>query len=175
MLRLILRRAARHGRMLGFTQPFLAEIAKTVIETMGQHYSELPRRREFILSNIEQEEARFSQTLTNGLALLDEMIGDLKARGETVIPGDDAFRLYDTHGFPLDLTQDVARDQGMTVDLAGYQAALAEQKERGRASAQFGAQGAEGVQVYLDLLRDLKAEGIAAGVGRGSEHLRRGP
>ena len=76
------------------------------------------------------------------------------------------FRLYDTHGFPLDLTQDVARDQGMSVDLAGYQAALAEQKERGRAFAQFGAQGAEGVQVYLDLLRDLKAEGSlpAAGV-----------
>ena len=68
VLRLILRRAARHGRMLGFTQPFLAEIAKTVIDTMGQHYSELPRRREFILSNIEQEEARFSQTLTNGLS-----------------------------------------------------------------------------------------------------------
>ena len=168
VLRLILRRAARHGRMLGFTQPFLAEIAKTVIDTMGQHYGELPRRREFILSNIEQEEARFSQTLTNGLALLDELIADLKAKGESVIPGADAFRLYDTHGFPLDLTQDVARDQGMTVDLAGYQAALTEQKERGRASAQFGAQGAEGVQVYLDLLRDLKAEGVLPAVGRGA-------
>ena len=165
VLRLILRRAARHGRMLGFTQPFLAEIAKTVIDTMGQHYSELPRRREFILSNIEQEEARFSQTLTNGLALLDEMIAALKAKGESVIPGADTFRLYDTHGFPLDLTQDVARDQGMTVDLAGYQAALTEQKERGRASAQFGAQGAEGVQIYLDLLRDLKTEGVLPASG----------
>jgi alanyl-tRNA synthetase len=165
VLRLILRRAARHGRMLGFTQPFLAEIAKTVIETMGQHYGELPRRRDFILSNIEQEEARFSQTLTNGLALLDEMIGALKAQGESVIPGADAFRLYDTHGFPLDLTQDVARDQGMTVDLTGYQAALTEQKERGRAAAQFGAQGAEGVQVYLDLLRDLKADGLLPASG----------
>ena len=165
VLRLILRRAARHGRMLGFAQPFLAEIAKTVIDTMGQHYGELPRRREFILSNIEQEEARFSQTLTNGLALLDEVIADLKTKGESVIPGADAFRLYDTHGFPLDLTQDVARDQGMTVDLAGYQAALIEQKERGRASAQFGAQGAEGVQVYLDLLRDLKADGLLPASG----------
>jgi alanyl-tRNA synthetase len=151
--------------MLGFTQPFLAEIAKTVIETMGRNYSELPRRRDFILANIEQEEARFSQTLTNGLMLLDELIGDLKAKGETAIPGAEAFRLYDTHGFPLDLTQDVARDQGMTVDLAGYQAALAEQKERGRASAHFGAQGAEGVQVYLDLLRDLKAEGALPASG----------
>ena len=165
VLRLILRRAARHGRMLGFPQPFLAEIAKTVIETMGQHYGELHRRREFILSNIEQEEARFSQTLTNGLALLDELIADLKAKGEAVIPGADAFRLYDTHGFPLDLTQDVARDQGMSVDLAGFQAALTEQKERGRASAQFGAQGAEGVQVYLDLLHDLKAKGVLSASG----------
>ena len=165
VLRLILRRAARHGRMLGFTQPFLADVAKTVIETMGQHYGELVRRRDFILSNIEQEEARFSQTLTNGLALLDDVIADLKVRGETVIPGVEAFRLYDTHGFPLDLTQDVARDQGMTVDVAGFQAALEEQKERGRASTQFAAQDTEEVQVYLDLLRDLKAEGAAARVG----------
>ncbi len=166
VLRLILRRAARHGRLLGFAQPFLAEIAKTVIATMGQHYSELLRRRDFILSNIEQEEARFSQTLIIGLALLDELIGDLKARGESVIPGVEAFRLYDTHGFPLDLTQDVARDQSMTVDVAGYQAALSEQKERGRASAQFGAQGTEGVQIYLDLLHGLKDGGVlpAAGV-----------
>ena len=171
VLRLILRRAARHGRLLGFPGPFLTEVAKTVIETMGPHYSELTRRRDFILSNIEQEETRFSQTLTNGLALLDELIADLKARGESVIPGAEAFRLYDTHGFPLDLTQDVARDQGMTVDLPGYQAALAEQKDRGRASAQFGAQSTEGVQVYLDLLRESQGRRRAAGVRRGA-HLR---
>lgn len=167
VLRLILRRAARHGRMLGFTGPFLAEVAKAVIQVMGPHYDELVRRQDFILTTIEQEETRFGQTLTNGLALLDELIAELKARGETVIPGADAFRLYDTHGFPLDLTQDVARDQGLTVDLAGYQAALAEQKERARASAQFGAQGMDDAQRYLELLRDLKAGGVlpAAGVG----------
>lgn len=166
VLRLVLRRAARHGRMLGLTQPFLAEIAKTVIEIMGPHYDELVRRREFILTNIEAEEARFSQTLTNGLALLDDLIADLKARGETVIPGADAFRLYDTHGFPLDLTTDVARDHGMTVDMAGFQAALASQKERGRASTQFNLQDTADLQVYLDLLHELKAEGAlpAAGV-----------
>ena len=78
VLRLILRRAARHGRMLGFTRPFLAEVAKTVIETMGLHYDELVRRREFILTTIEQEESRFSQTLTIGLALLDELIAGLQ-------------------------------------------------------------------------------------------------
>ncbi len=165
VLRLILRRAARHGRMLGFAGSFLAEVAKTVMEVMGPHYDELVRRRDFILTTIEQEETRFSQTLTNGLALLDEVIAGLKARGETVIPGPEAFRLYDTHGFPLDLTQDVARDQGMTVDLAGYQAALAEQKERARASAQFGAQDTEGVQAYLELLRELKADGALPASG----------
>ncbi len=165
VLRLILRRAARHGRMLGFDRPFLAELAKTVMEVMGQHYDELIRRRDFILSNIEQEESRFSQTLTTGLSLLDELIAGLKARGETVIPGADAFRLYDTHGFPLDLTQDAAREQEMTVDLAGFQAALGEQKERGRAGAQFGVQGIADAQAYLALMRDLKAEGALDATG----------
>ncbi len=135
VLRLILRRAARHGRMLGFTEPFLAEIAKTVIEVMGPVYDELVHRREFILKTVEGEEVRFGQTLTVGLALLNELIAKLRATGETVIPGADAFRLYDTYGFPLDLTQETARDQGMAVDLAGYQAALTEQKERARGGA----------------------------------------
>ncbi len=87
VLRLILRRAARHGRMLGFAQPFLAEIAKTVIATMGQHYGELLRRRDFILSNIEQEEARFSQTLINGLALLDRVNRGAEGEGRVRHPG----------------------------------------------------------------------------------------
>jgi alanyl-tRNA synthetase len=159
VLRLILRRAARHGRMLGLKRPFLAEVAKVVIDVMGSHYDELVRRREFILSNIEQEEARFMQTLTNGLVLLDEIIADLRSRGEVVIPGQEAFRLYDTHGFPLDLTKDVAREFGMTVDADGFEQALGEQKDRGRAAAQFGQPGTEGAKMYAELLRDLKSEG----------------
>jgi alanyl-tRNA synthetase len=162
VLRLILRRAARHGRMLGLVQPFLAELAKVVIDTMGAHYDELARRRDFILTTIEQEETRFNQTLTNGMALLDEMIAGLKAAGRSVIPGEEAFRLYDTHGFPLDLTQDIARDQEMTVDLAGYQQAMAEQRERARAAAQFDVGSTESAQVYLDILADLKAGGVLA-------------
>ncbi len=160
VLRLILRRAARHGRMLGFQGPFLAELAKTVIEMMGPHYDELTRRQEFILSTIHQEEERFSTTLTNGLALLDGLIADVKSRQESAISGVDAFRLYDTHGFPLDLTQDVARDQGLTVDVEGFKAALSEQKERARASAQFGVHGAEIAQAYFEVLRELKANGL---------------
>ena len=160
VLRLILRRAARHGRMLGFTTPFLAEIAKTVIDIMGPQYGDLVRRREFILNNIEQEESRFNQTLTVGLELLGELISGLQAQGQTMIPGAEAFRLYDTYGFPLDLTQDVARDQGMTVDLAGYQAAMTEQRERARAATQFGVVETKDAQLYLDILHDLKADGV---------------
>jgi alanyl-tRNA synthetase len=160
VLRLILRRAARHGRMLGFPGPFLAELAKTVIDIMGTQYEDLVRRREFILNNIEQEERRFNQTLTIGLELLAELISSLKADGHAVIPGAEAFRLYDTYGFPLDLTQDVARDHGMAVDLAGYQVAMQEQRERARAAAQFGAADTKDAQVYLDLLHDLKSDGI---------------
>jgi alanyl-tRNA synthetase len=165
VLRLILRRAARHGRMLGFDKPFLAGVAQTVIDIMGSHYDELVRRREFILTNIDQEESRFMTTLVNGLALLDEMIAGLKAQGQSVLPGEQVFRLYDTHGFPLDLTQDVALENDMEVDIAGFQAALAGQKERGRASAHFVAQGAPDAQVYVELLRELKAGGTLPASG----------
>jgi alanyl-tRNA synthetase len=165
VLRLILRRAARHGRMLGFKGPFLAELARVVIEIMGGHYEELAQRQSFILGTIEREETRFSETLTQGLALLDELIANLKAQGRDVIPGDEAFRLYDTFGFPLDLTQDTARDNNMTVDLPGYQAALKEQRERARAGAQFEAADTGDVQVYLDVLHDLKANGSVPPAG----------
>jgi alanyl-tRNA synthetase len=159
VLRLILRRAARHGHMLGFTQPFLGDVAKTVIEVMGSHFQDLRQRQDFILTTIEQEEGRFSQTLTNGLALLDEIIAELKGRGQTVIPGTEAFRLYDTHGFPPDLTWDVARDHDMTVDMTGYLAAMEGQRSRARAAAQFGPASAVDVQGYLDVLHALKEEG----------------
>ena len=165
VLRLILRRAARHGRILGFAGPFLTEIAETVIGVMGAHYGELVQRREFILATIDQEENRFSQTLTNGLALMDELVARLKARGETVISGADAFRLYDTHGFPLDLTQDVARDHDMTVDLAGYQKALAEQQERARSAAHFTAVETADAQVYIGVLQGLRDAGTVPAAG----------
>ncbi|MGQ9489766.1 MAG: alanine--tRNA ligase [Anaerolineae bacterium] len=162
VLRLILRRAARHGRMLGFDRPFLSELAKVVIQIMGPHYDEIVRRQEFILTNIEQEESRFGQTLATGVALLEELIADLKQRGEKVIPGAEAFRLYDTHGFPLDLTQDMAREYDMAVDVAGFQAALNQQKERARAAAHFGMPTSDTAQTYFNLLQDLKREGVLA-------------
>jgi alanyl-tRNA synthetase len=159
VLRMILRRAARFGRKIGFVEPFLGEIAQVVIDTFGDHYQDLRRRQEFILNVIRQEEERFQRTLDYGLALLDEIMADLRRRDETVFPGAEAFRLYDTFGFPLDLTRDVAGEQGLAVDEAGFRAALEEQRSRGRAAQQFVVPDSEELEVYVQLLDDLKARG----------------
>jgi alanyl-tRNA synthetase len=159
VLRMILRRAARFGRKLGFTEPFLGEVAQVVIDTMGDHYTDLQRRREFILNIIRQEEERFQRTLDVGLSLLDQIMADLQGRGATVIPGVDAFRLYDTFGFPLDLTRDVGAEHGFTVDEDGFRAALEEQRARGRASQQFVVADSDGLELYARLAEDLKAQG----------------
>ncbi len=159
VLRMILRRAARFGRKIGFTDPFLGEVAQVVIDRYGDHYTELRRRREFILNVVRQEEERFQRTLDVGLALLDQMMDDLHGRGETVIPGADAFRLYDTYGFPLDLTRDVGAERGFTVDEQGFAAALEEQRARGRAAQQFLPADGQEIGLYLRLLEELKAQG----------------
>ena len=159
VLRMILRRAARFGRKIGFAEPFLGEVAKAVIDTMGNHYQDLKRRREFILNVIRQEEERFQRTLDVGLVLLDEIMADLKEKGETVIAGSDAFRLYDTYGFPIDLTRDVGAEHGFTVDEKGFQVALDEQRARGRAAQQFVTADADELAVYVDLLEDLRRSG----------------
>ncbi len=162
VLRMILRRAARFGRKIGFAGPFLGQVAQVVIDTMGDHYEDLRRRREFILNIIRQEEERFQRTLDFGLELLDEIMDGLRDAGETVIPGADAFRLYDTYGFPLDLTRDVAAEHGFTVDEAGFQAALEEQRARGRAAQQFVALDGEELEEYVRLLDELKGQGRLA-------------
>jgi alanyl-tRNA synthetase len=159
VLRMILRRAARFGRKIGFTQPFLGEVAEVVIDIMGGHYEDLVRRQEFILNVIRQEEERFQRTLDVGLALLDEIMSSLREQGETVIPGTDAFRLYDTFGFPLDLTRDVGGEHGFAVDEEGFQAALEEQRARGRAAQQLVATDADDLELYARQLEKLKAQG----------------
>jgi alanyl-tRNA synthetase len=133
--RLILRRAARHGQLLGFTEPFLDQVIPTVIELMGAAYPELVRRRGHILRITREEEEKFRQTLRVGSELLDDIVAELKARGDTVIPGEEAFRLYDTYGFPLDLTREVARENQLTVDERGFRAAMEEAAERSRAAS----------------------------------------
>ena len=137
VLRLILRRAARHGRLLGFTRPFLAEAVSTVTDIMGKHYTELLQRKDFILQATAQEEEKFLQTLDTGLSLLDQVVADVLRSGQQVIPGDKAFRLYDTFGFPLDLTRDVAKERGLSIDEAGFKTAMEAQKVRARAAQQF--------------------------------------
>ena len=139
ILRLVLRRAARYGKLLGFDEPFLVEVAQVVIETMGHAYPEIRDRSEFILNTIHHEEERFLRTLDIGLAMLEERVAELKAEGRRELPGDEVFRLWDTYGFPLDLTRDLAVEHDMTVDMAGYRQALEEQRQRARAAAQFGA------------------------------------
>ena len=170
VLRLILRRAARHGKLLGFDEPFLYQVVPTVIDVMGDHYGELVRRREFILRVVQQEEERFQRTLSVGLSLLDDVIADLQAKGEKVIPGPVAFRLYDTYGFPLDLTRDIAREHGLGVDEEGYRKALEEQRARARAAqAAFVAESPEELQPYVEFLRRLQEQGV---LGQdGVEHL----
>ncbi|HEY7832954.1 MAG TPA: alanine--tRNA ligase [Ktedonobacterales bacterium] len=128
IFRRILRRAVRHGKLLGLDRPFLAEAADTVIGLMGSHYHELVARRDQIVDILSMEERKFGQTLEAGTRLLGDLLDGLERRGERVVPGPAAFKLYDTHGFPLELTQEVAAERGMTVDVPAYQGAMEEQR-----------------------------------------------
>jgi alanyl-tRNA synthetase len=134
ILRLILRRAARHGHLLGFDAPFLSQVLPTVCEMMGEQYPELIKRRDIILKTAHQEEERFQKTLRSGLALLADVMADLQAASKTEIPGDVAFKLHDTYGFALELTREIAREHGLTVDEDGFRQAMDEQAERSRAA-----------------------------------------
>ncbi len=135
IFRRILRRAVRHGKLLGLDKPFLAEAANTVTDIMGSYYTELYTQRERIIEILSLEEKKFSQTLNAGLNLLNELLADLKQRQQTVIPGEDVFRLYDTHGFPVELTQEIAQEQGLTIDTSGFEQSMQRQQERSRAGA----------------------------------------
>ncbi len=138
-LRMIMRRAMRFGRAAGATQPILAELADAVVELMGGTFPELVRQRPFILKAARGEEDRFTQTLASGLTRLEELLAAVRARGERVIRGEDVFRLYDTFGFPLEMTQDIAREQELSVDTSGFEQAMALQRERARGSQAFAA------------------------------------
>lgn len=136
IIRRLLRRAVRYGKVLGIDRPFLWELVSTVGEIMGEFYPEVVEKREFIEKVIRTEEERFHETLSDGLAILSELCEKAKAAGETVISGPDAFKLYDTYGFPFDLTEDYAAEQGMTVDREGFEAAMEEQRTRARSARQ---------------------------------------
>ncbi len=139
VLRLVMRRAMRFGRQLGFDGPFLGHVVDAVIATMRDAYPQLVDRADWIREVVAEEEARFARTLESGLGLLDELIGRVKAAGGSAIGGADVFKLYDTFGFPPDLTRVVAEEHGLGIDQAGFDAAMADQRTRGRVGGKFGA------------------------------------
>ena len=153
VLRRVMRRAIRHGHRLGIAKPFLHEVALEVVGQMSEAYPELLARKDVIASVVEQEEVRFRETIDRGLKMLDEEVGRLKSSGGKIIPGDAVFKLYDTYGFPMDLTEVIARERDLTIDVAAYERAMAEQKARSEAFKMDDAV----VEIYrkaIDVLRD---------------------
>lgn len=134
VLRRIIRRAARHGRLLGIDGEFLANLSNTVIEGSKDGYPELEEKKDFIFNVLTQEENKFNKTIDQGLSILEEMEECLEQEGKTKLSGKDAFKLYDTFGFPLDLTMEILEEKGFTVDSDGFEAAMKEQKEKARSA-----------------------------------------
>ena len=162
VVRMILRRAARFGKLLGFEEPFLAEICRVVIAEYGGHYTVLRNNEDFILQAVTADEERFQRALNTGLSLLDGLMERLRAGGSREISGEDAFRLWDTYGFPLDITRDVAQENGFSVDEAGYDTALERQRQQS-GSEQQGM--AADVSVYVELLEGLRQRGLVGAEG----------
>ena len=163
VLRRIIRRAIRHGYKLGQTQPFFHKLVPALVREMGSYYTELVSGEGRVTQILAQEESRFAETLATGMALLDAEAAKLKS---SVIPGETVFRLYDTYGFPLDLTADVARERGLTIDQAGFDAAMQAQRLRARAASKFSATGDLAGSVQLPGKTDFSGYDRLAGTGR---------
>ncbi|MFL9582314.1 alanine--tRNA ligase [Stenotrophomonas sp. AB1(2024)] len=149
VLRRIIRRALRHGWMLGVRQPFFSKLVPTLVEQMGEAYPDLPAQADTVVRALQAEEERFAQTLDSGMKIFDDVAAQVT---NGVIPGVDAFRLYDTYGFPLDLTQDIARERDLIVDIDGFDAAMKEQRDSGRKAGKGGA----AVVLSAELVATLK-------------------
>ena len=150
VLRRLLRRAARHGKLLGVNEPFLYKVCDMVIHENRNAYPDLVEKQEYITRVIKVEEENFAKTIDTGLRILNDLVESHKAKGETVFSGEDAFKLYDTYGFPLDLTQDILEEQGMTVDEAAFTALMEDQKERARAARGDMSNAWQGLDLGLD-------------------------
>ncbi|MFK2900872.1 alanine--tRNA ligase [Dyella jejuensis] len=148
VLRRIIRRALRHGWMLGVRGDFFWKMVRPLVEEMGEAYPELATKQSFVEEALRTEEQRFGETLEHGMRVFDEVA----AKSGQVIPGEAAFRLYDTYGFPVDLTADIARERGLGVDMAGFEQAMEQQRERARAASRFEAKG----QMPAELASQLK-------------------
>ena len=152
VLRRLLRRAARHGKLLGVNEPFLYQVCATVIRENEGHYPELRERQDYITKVIRVEEENFAKTIDGGLKIFNEMLSGHKAAGETVFSGGDAFKLYDTYGFPIDLTIEMVEEQGMTVDQDAFKSFMEEQRQRARKAREaLGDLGWAGVEFGKDV------------------------
>ena len=157
--RMIVRRAAHFGSIIGLQEPFLAEVAKVVINNYGDFYPELIRNREAILDNIPREEIRFRRTVESGVSKLENLLSELLPSNGRILPGEQAFDLYATYGLPLEITRDIARELGLDVDEAGFQQAMEQHRLASGAGETFGEMGDESVEVYRALLLELQSEG----------------
>ncbi len=145
VLRRIIRRAIRHGYKLGIKEPFFYKLVATLAAEMGEAFPELVKGKEHAARVLEQEEERFAETLANGMQLLENAFANIKA-GKT-LDGETVFKLYDTYGFPVDLTNDIARERGLTIDIAGFETAMEAQRERARAASKFGVDLSGGIKI----------------------------
>ena len=158
VLRRLLRRACRHGRLLGIEGAFLVELAQTVIDGSKDGYPELEEKKDFIFNVIAKEEAQFNKTIDQGLSILADMEKEMKKNGETVLSGENAFKLYDTYGFPIDLTSEILEEKGLTYDKEGFEKAQKEQ--RAKSEGTFGTHSYTGkdATVYDELDAELATE-----------------
>ncbi len=156
VLRRILRRAARHGKLLGLDKPFLHDLVPVVIAKMKDYYPELLDKESYVRKVVVNEEQRFMETLDAGLKILNDQVAVLRKKGESVIPGSVVFKLYDTYGFPTDLTEEAARDQEMSLDMEGFEAAMEAQREKARESWK-----GSGEEEVADVYRALAMKGLS--------------
>lgn len=158
VLRRLMRRAARFGRLLGIDGTFLTEIASVVIDQNKDAYPELPSKEAYIMTVISKEEEAFLRTVEAGTEILNQMIAECKKNGTSVLSGEDAFKLHDTYGFPLDLTKEIASEAGLTVDEDGFKASMKEQKDKARAATKAKTSTAwGGHELPEELLKDTSA------------------
>jgi alanyl-tRNA synthetase len=157
--RMLVRRAARFGMKLDLHEPFMAKVAQVVIDNYGDFYSELKRNEKAILDSLTREEEQFQKTVKAGLEQLDELLAEIKKKGKKVLDGGKAFELYATHGLPLEITQDIAEEQGLKVDSVGFTQAMEAHRLASGAGQEFGEMGAEDVEVYTKLSEELKNSG----------------
>ncbi len=157
--RMIIRRASRFGGQLGLNKPFLARMAKTVVQIYGDAYPELRRNRTAILANLTHEEERFHKTLEEGVSQLNDLLAEVKTSSVKELDGRKAFELYATHGLPLEITRDIAREQGLDVDEKGFREAMEVHRLISGVGKAFGPLGGEDVDTYRGVLEDLVKEG----------------